>query len=174
MAVCNPITSGIAKGCDNNLGGIKEVYFADKENIDEFTRTSPGTSIAAITMIPGKVFYKYEFNKNTSTFTEVTSFDQGVGAEVCTQTITVVFNRRDQTKRDALLLLGKFKDLIAIVKDGNDKFWVVGEVNGVNLTEKNSESGTVKTDRNGYTLTFIGEEAEDASETTEAVVLAVI
>lgn len=173
MAVCNPLTEGITKGCENNIGGIRELYLADFENVDEVTRTSPDETITAITMIPGKYFYKFEFNKNTSTFTEVTTTDQAIGSEVCTQTITLVLNRREQEKRDTLLLLGKFKDLAAIVKDANGKYWYVGEYNGLNMTEKNSESGTSRTDRNGYTITFVGEEPEDACEVTEAAVTAV-
>jgi hypothetical protein len=171
---CNPLTEGILKGCDNNYGGITELYLTEKSNVDTVTRTSPGNQISAITMIPGKVFYKFEFNKNTSTFTEVTTSDQGVGSEVCTQTISLILNRREQDKRDTLLLLGKFKELAAIVKDSNKKYWYPGEENGMLLTEKNSESGTAKTDRNGYTLTIVGEEDEDACEVEESAVLAVI
>lgn len=174
MAVCNAINGGLTKGCDNNIGGIKKIYVSELENVDEFTRTSPSEIISAITMLPGKQFFEYEFNKNTSNFTEVTSSDQAIGSEVCTQTVTLVLNRREQTKKDALLLLGKFKDLCIIVKDANDKYWLLGENNGLNLTEKNSETGTLKTDRNGYTLTFVGEEPEDACEVNESAVLLVI
>lgn len=174
MAVCNALDGGITKGCENNVGGIKKAYLVELEYVDEFTRTSPDETITTITMIPEKVFYEFEFNKNTSNFTEVTTYDQAVGSEVCTQTITLVLNRREQTKRDTLLLIGKGKDLVIVVKDANDKYWVFGETAGLNLTEKNSESGTVKTDRNGYTLTFVGEEPEDACEVSESAVLAVI
>lgn len=168
------MTGGLTKGCENNIGGIKKIYITEHENVDEFTRASPSETVSTITMLPGKLYYEFEFNKNTSSFTEVTSMDQSIGSEVCTQTVTLILNRREQTKRDALLYLGKFKDLSIIVKDSNEKYWLLGEVNGLNLTEKNSETGTVKTDRNGYTLTFIGEEPEDACEVSEAALLAVI
>lgn len=174
MAVCNALTSGITKGCDNNVGGIKKIYLTELENIATITHGSPGDTITAITMDPGKVFYEFEFNKNTSTFTEVTSGDPSVGSEVCVQTTTLVLNRREQTKRDKLLLLGKFKELAEIVLDSNDKYWFLGETAGVILTEKNSENGTVKTDRNGYTLTFVGEEPEDACEVLSSVISTII
>nr|WP_298660955.1 hypothetical protein [uncultured Flavobacterium sp.] len=174
MAICNELDAGISKTCDNNTGGIKKLYLAELENISSITHGSPLDTITAISMVATKKFYEFVFNKNTSTFTEVTTGDQAVGSEVCTQTITLVLNRREQAKRDVLLKLGKFKDLAAIVLDSNDKYWLLGETEGVNLTEKNSENGTVKTDRNGYTLTFVGEEPEDASEVDSIIIAALL
>jgi len=174
MAICNILTAGISKTCDNNVGGIKELYLTEKANVTAVTLASPGDQINGLTMEAGTEFKKFEFNKNTSTFTEVTSYDQANGTELCTQTITLFLTRREKTKRDILLLLGKFKDLVAIIKDSNDIYWYFGETNGLNLTEKNSETGTSKADRNGYTLTFTGEEPEDANEIEAAAVAAVI
>lgn len=174
MAICNVLTGGISKTCDNNVGGIKELYLTEKDNVTAVTLASPGNTISSLTMAPGGEFKKFEFNKNTSTFTEVTTTDQANGSEICVQTITLFLSRREKSKRDILLLLGKFKDLVAIIKDSNDIYWYFGENNGLNLTEKNSETGTAKTDRNGYTLTFVGEEPEDANEIQSAAVASVI
>lgn len=174
MSICNILTAGISKTCNNNVGGIKELYLTEKANVTSITLSSPGNVINAITMANGMEFKKFEFNKNTSTFTEVTTTDPSNGSEICTQTITLFLTRREKTKRDILLLLGKFKELVAIVKDSNDIYWYLGEENGLVLTEKNSETGTAKTDRNGYTLTFVGEENEDANTIESAAVAAVI
>lgn len=174
MSICDLLNGGISKTCDNNVGGIKEIHLTEKENVTAVTLASPGNQVNALTMLGGAKFQKFEFNKNTSTFTEETTTDQSNGTELCTQTITLVLTRREKTKRDRLLLLGKFKDLVAIIKDSNDIYWYLGETAGLNLTVKNSEPGTAKTDRNGYTLTFVGEEPEDANEITAAAVAAVI
>lgn len=174
MPICNELTAGIEKTCDNNVGGIKKLYLVELENIASVTHGSPLDIITAIGMVSTKVFYEFAFNKNTSTFSEVTATDQAIGSEVCTQTITLILNRREQAKREVLLKLGKFKDLAAIVLDSNDKYWLLGETEGLNLTEKNSENGTVKTDRNGYTLTLVGEEPEDASEVDSSIIAALI
>lgn len=174
MSICDILTGGIAKTCDNNVGGIKKLYLTEKENVTSFTLASPGNYIDDFTMDGSAVFYEFEFNKNTSTFTEVTTMDPTNGTELCTQTITLFLTRREKAKRDKLLLLGKFKELVCIIKDSNDIYWYFGETGGVMLTEKNSETGTAKTDKNGYTLTFVGEEPEDANTVLEAAVLAVI
>lgn len=178
MALCNSLDGGIDKTCDNNVGGIKELYLAEKTYVTNVTLSSPAELISALTINGGvgsaRVFYKFEFNRNTSNFIEVTSVDQVNGTEICTQTVTLILNRREKAKRDTLLLLGKFKDLVAIVKDQNDLYWYLGETNGLNLTEKNSETGTAKTDRNGYVITLVGEEPQDANEITAAAVALVI
>lgn len=174
MAICNVITGGITKPCANNIGGIKELYITEKSNVTAVTLASPGDTISSLTMAQGGEFKKFEFNKNTSTFTEVTAYDPANGTELCTQTITVFFHRRQKTTKDILLLLGKGKELVAIVKDANDIYWYFGENGGLILTEKNSEAGTTKADKNGYTLTLVGEEPEDANEIQSAAVASVI
>lgn len=174
MAICNVLTGGILKSCDNNVGGIKAIYLTEKANVTSVTLSSPGRVITTVTMSSGVTFKKFEFNKNSSTYSETTTSDQSSGVELCVQTLTLKLRRREKSKRDILLLLSKFKDMVAIVKDSNDIYWYIGETNGINLTEKASESGTTKTDVNGYTLTFIGEEPEDANEVSSAAVALVV
>ena len=174
MAICNELDTGIGKTCDNNTGGVKKIFIAEKDNVASVTPGSPFDTITAITMVSGKKFYEFAFNKNTSTFTEVTTGDQAVGSQVCTQTLTLVLNRREQAKREVLLKLGNFKDLAVIVLDSNDKYWLLGETEGMNMTENSSENGTVKTDRNGYTITLVGEEPEMASEVDSTVISSIV
>lgn len=174
MAVCQLISSGIAKDCSNNVGGLKTLYITELENVDSYTLASPGETINAITMDGATVFYEYEFNKNTSSLTEVKSINQQNGTELVTQTITLKFNRREQSKYNKLKLLGKFKDLAVIVKDSNDLYFFCGLTNGMNLTEINSGTGVAKTDSNSYTLTLIGEEPDMATEVNSSVIATVI
>ena len=174
MAICNELDAGISKTCDNNTGGVKKIYIAEKDNVSSITHGSPYDTITAISMVSTKKFYEFVFNKNTSTFTESTTGDQAVGSQVCTQTLTLVLNRREQAKREVLLKLGNFKDLAVIVLDSNDKYFFLGETEGLNMTENSSESGTVKTDRNGYTITFVGEEPEMASEVDSTIIAALL
>lgn len=173
MSCSAVLNAGIDKTCDNNVGGIKKLYLKEKVGITSLTLSSPGTVITTIGT-DGQPFYEFSFNKNTSSFTEVTTTDLVNGTEICVQTINLTITRREKTKRDTLLLLGKFRDLVAIVQDQNDTYWYLGETNGLNLTEKNFETGTAKTDRNGWVLTFVGEEPEDANEVSAAAVALVI
>jgi len=171
---CSSLTGGIAKDCDKNLGGIRKLWLILLDDIASITHSSPNNDITAITTDGGKDFYEFEFNRNTSNFTEVTANDPATGSSVVTQTLTLVLNKREQTKRDKLVTLGAFRDLVAIVLDYNGEYTVLGEYNGLILTENNSETGTAKTDRNGYTITFVGEEPEEACFTNASVVNGII
>ena len=171
---CSILSGGIEKSCLTNTGGIRKIYITDFCNVTDVTLNSPDEEISAFTMAASTVFYEFAFNKNTSTYTEVLSGDQANGSQVYTQTITLKLARREKTKRDTLALLAGFKELAVIVLDGNGIYWYLGEVNGVVLTESNSENGTASADFNGYTLTLVGEEPVAANVATAAAVSAVI
>ena len=174
MAICNPLDGDLELPCGTNQGGIVEAYFADFASMGTVTHGSPSDTITAIAMVGGAVFYKYEFLKNISTYGEETPTEQATGVTNTVQTVTLSFNKRQQTTRAKLALLGYHKNLACIVLDSNGKYWLIGETAGVNLTNKVSESGTLRADRNQYTLTFVGEEPEDASELATGVLATVI
>lgn len=172
--LCGTLSGGVSKGCDGNKGGIRKIYITDFCNVTGFTLASPGGEISGFTMASGALFYEFEFNKNTSTFTEVITGDQANSSQLNTQTITLKLARREKVKRDTLQLLMGFKELAVIVQDGNGLYWYLGEEEGVVMTENNSENGTAGTDFNGYTLTLVGEETTLANEVLPAAVAAVI
>lgn len=176
MAICESLSGGITLGCDNNIGGIKRLFLTEKSNVSAVTLASPSTEISAFTMAgsPAADFYQFEFNKNTSSYTEELTSDQATGRDLYVQTITLVLNRREKTKRDTLLLLAKRKDLVAIIEDNNGIYWYFGEEYGINLTTNSGGSGVAKSDANQYVLTFVGEESEPANTVQEAAVTAVI
>jgi len=60
--------------------------------------------------------------------------------------------------------------LMAVFQDANDKYWLLGRVNGIDLTGGNGASGTAQGDRSGYTLTFSGGEKELAPEVASNVI----
>lgn len=171
---CSILTGGIDKGCLGNTGGIRKIYITDFCNVTDVDVNSPDGIIDTITMAASTLFYEFAFNKNTSTYTEVLSGDQANGSQVYTQTITLKLARREKTKRDTLALLAGFKELALIVLDNNGLYWFLGQINGIVLTESNSENGTASADFNGYTLTLVGEEPVAANEVTASAVTAVI
>lgn len=168
---CVLLTGGIAKNCDNNLGGVTKVYITDFENVTGVTAASG--EISAFTMASGTQFYEFEFNKNTSSLAENAIVSLENGSLFYEQIVTLVIPRREVAKRNVLKLLMQ-KELAVIVKDQNGLYWYVGEANGANITELPSTSGTAKGDANAYTLTIRAEEPEQAQEVDEAAVTAVI
>lgn len=174
MAVCDFITGNIEKTCDNNIGGLKKLYIQLKSNVSSLALSSPGGEIDTITMVGGATFYEFELTRNTSFYTENANNDEANGTELITQTITIVLNRREKTKRDQLNLLGRFRECVIIGTDSNDINWYFGEENGLLLTTNEGGSGTTKSDPNRYTLTFVGQEPELANTVTAAALAAVI
>lgn len=61
---------------------------------------------------------------------------------------------------DTLLNDFKNKEYRAIVKDGNNTYWVLGKDNGITLKGNNITTGVNKSDFNGYELSFEGKERE--------------
>ena len=168
---CTLITSGILKNCDNNVGGITNIYITDFDNV--LSVTSSTGLISAIGMASGTQFYEYEFIKNTSTFSEKGTIAIENGTAFFEQTVTLKLAKRQKTTRNNIALL-LHKELAIIVLDSNGTYWLVGEVRGANVSDVPSESGTNAGDFNGYTITFIGQEPNAAQEITGSVVTGVI
>lgn len=167
---------GIPLGCSNNIGGVRKFYLAKKSDVLSLTLNSPDGEIDAINMSgsPPVTFVEFEFTKGSAFYEENTETNDETGVELTTQTITLNLNRREKTKRDKIALAGRFQDLVAIVEDNNGVIWLFGQENGVNLKTRTGGSGAKKPDKNGYTLTFVGEEPEEANTVTESALAAVI
>lgn len=164
------ITTEILRGCRSNVGGIKKVYIA---NFDDMVSVTPVVSddltdtgmITAISMAgsPAAGFYRYEFTKDSSSYTQ--TFSQDIASETggWVQSLNLIFAKNEASKRNAVKMLGQNSTLI-IVEDKNNKFWLLGEENGCELTAAEAGSGVLQTDRNGYSVTFEGRERFAARE----------
>jgi len=174
MAVCDWISGAVEKTCDNNIGGLKKVYVALKTDVTSTALSSPGGEIGTITMNGLATFFEIELTRNTSFFTENENNEEANGTQLITQSLTVVLNRREKTKRDQLILMGRFRELVFIVTDSNDINWYLGEENGMMLTTNEGGSGTTKADPNRYTLVFVGQEPQLANTVTDAALASAI
>jgi hypothetical protein len=175
MADCELLDGGLPKDCSPNIGGLfTTMWITELSNITSFTPSSPGSQISAINMVSPSSFYPFQFNKGTSSYAESQTFDEATGNSLVTDTITLQLNKREQTKKDKIVLLGNFKEMCIITKDSNGKYVLHGRTGGCILKTNEGGSGVAKTDGNNYILTFIAEEGELADEVTEAAVLAVI
>ena len=85
------------------------------------------------------------------------------------QELSIILNKLQANTRNEILLLAK-NNLLAVVQDGNDKYWLLGKVNGADLTGGNGATGTAFGDRNGYTLTFTANEPALAPEVSSSII----
>lgn len=170
---CSLITEGIPKGCDNNAGGVVKIYITDFCNIDTITEDSPLGEITGITLESGASFYEFEFNRETSNFTENAVVNIQNGSLFYDQKITLKIPRREKSKRNTLATLMQ-KDLALIVLDSNGLYWLMGETDGVLVESLPSETGTAKGDFNGYTINLSGQESVQAREVDASIIAALI
>jgi hypothetical protein len=159
----------ITKSCDNNIGGIRKIWLNDQENIT----TIPVVAVAGeVTTLTVSIDYtEFEINRNTGNYTEDTAVDLINGSTFITQTITLMFNRRDKDKSEAINILASGQRyLTAIILDANDKYWFFEDLQ---LTATGEGSGTARADGSKYSVTLLAESEHLAWGITEAAVISV-
>lgn len=161
------LTQGYTLDCKDSVGGIKAVWFIASDDVSAITEASG--IVSAITKSGGKVFYKYELVKNTGSLTETVTASVENGTVFYAQELSIVLNKMQANTRNEILLLAK-NNLLAVVQDSNNKYWLLGKDNGIDITGGTAATGTAQGDRNGYTLTFSGGEPALAPEVSSGII----
>ena len=164
---------GIVKSCDNNSGGIYKVWINQQDEIDQVdVNTTLGWTIDQITLVTPTLFTEFEIRRNTGSYTEEAAIDLVNGSSYYTQTVSLMFHRRDQSKSQAIKVLGAGQQYLAvIVQDANGKYWYFPFMQ---LTAAAEGSGTARADGSKYSVTLTAENEFLAYEVTEAAVELVI
>ena len=156
----------ITKSCLNNTGGIRKIWLNEQENVTAAVVT--GWEITTLTSSP--IYTEFEINRNTGNYTEDSAIDLINGSTFVTQTITLMFNRRDKVKSEAINVLGAGQQyLSAIIQDANEVYWYF---ENLQLTATGEGSGTARADGSKYSVTLLAESEHLAYEITEAQVIA--
>jgi len=166
---CN-LTAGITKGCRDNAGGIVEAYIGNFENMT-FTEGSDGliTAITTGSAAATDGYYTFVPNKNSSTWGETIQGSLENGTIGYEQAATLVFQKNEAALRNQVKLLGQ-ANLSIIVKDKNEKYWLIGKQNGAELLSGGSSAGTNLTDLNGWTLNFSATEPQPGFEVSGSII----
>jgi len=160
---CVPFSGNLLLGCDTNSGGTKRyIYITDFDNVTTYTES--GGTVSSVTLAGATSsygFWKFEFNKNGSEYTQNSPKNIEAGSLYVEQTINVVLPRIDVTKRNVLETL-KNRYLIAIVPDNNGYYHLVGLEEGLQMSELTSTTGRARADGSSYNLTLMAEASEDS------------
>lgn len=163
---CNTLTS-ILKGCDNNIGGITSIYINDQDSVDTTEIVVTDWVITDFGTLTSN-FYPFEFRRNTGMYTEEAAIDLVNGSSFVTQTITLIFHRREASKSKAIKILGEGqRDLALVVGDANGKYWYFPKAQ---LTAVAEGSGTAKADGSKYSITFVAENEQLAYEVDATII----
>jgi hypothetical protein len=163
---CTTLTS-ILKSCDSNIGGIVSILINDQDNVvgpivddGNYLITDFGTVTEA--------FVPFEFRRNTGMYTEEAAIDLVNGSSFYTQTVTLIFHRREAAKSKAIKILGEGqRDLALVVGDANGKYWYFPYAQ---LTAVTEGSGTAKADGSKYSVTFVSEAEQLAYEVDSTII----
>lgn len=156
------ISSGVALGCSDGIGGIKKIYIVGGGGeVTGFTYDVDG-AVTGATSTSGTTLYGFELKRNTSSLSQNTTKNFENGTIFWEQVLTAILFKYDQDKRNQLKVLGQNDQIQIVAIDQNDVQYLLGQVNGMYLSGGSAATGTAYGDRNGFELIFTGQEPEPA------------
>lgn len=157
MAECLITAGWTGPSCADtfNVPGIEkdEILFANKSEISAFSETVTG-EIDGITFDTYKGFYRVTVHKDTASWTEELQVGTNSGYYY-NQSFTFRTIDSATSIRNAINnFVGT--SVVAMAKDKNGNWIVLGETDGIELSENTKTSGAAPGDDSGDVLTFSG------------------
>ena len=165
---CTALTKGRGLDCNRISGGVKYVYFGV---YDQFVSPIDGTGILVVNseitdieMNATTGLYRYTVPRGSTTANETITGSTENGTLFYTPTVSMILNKLTKEDQNEIKLLGQtqvvvFCQLNAQLANGHDVIVGMGVTNAMSLNAGSADSGAAFGDRNGYTLTFDGLEA---------------
>ena len=152
---CSAALQTITTSCLANSGGILNIWLNLQDNIGDALVGSDPDDWKVMTLTTTGPYIAFEVRRNTANYTEDTAVDLVNGSSFVTQTINLMFHRRDKTKSEAINVLGAGQQyLSAIIRDANDVYWYFDYLQ---LTATGEGSGTARADGSKYSVTLVAE-----------------
>jgi hypothetical protein len=151
------LTSDYTFGCGQGAGGVKTFWIIEADNVSGVTESSG--NLTAITKVSGKVFRRYQLVLETSHTEETITGNRQNGTLFFAQSVAMIINKQQLAVRNELLLMSR-RQVMIVAEDNNGTYRLYGRYNGLTPTGGNVTSGTAWGDRNGYEITFTGNEEE--------------
>jgi hypothetical protein len=159
MPITCTITSGRLRQCKNNVGGNKEFLLGLLTDFQ--SGVSEDGTTGEIDVLPTATLYRFEVDPTASslsvTSTTTASPDNGT---VFYETAVVARLKKLSAADNKNIQNLTASQLVLFVRDNNNNIWLVGLVNGVDVTAGTFETGNAMGDMSGYTLTFTAREQE--------------
>ena len=152
------LTKGRIEPCKDVVGGIKNVYFIDFGDITisyDLTNTDVIDDLGAVTA------YKYELKGNSS-FEQTVNASRENGTVFYEQTLNLTLKKLSVADNKELKLLAYGRPHV-VVQDYNGNAFLMGALNGADVSGGTIVTGAAMGDLSGYTLTFTGQEKTPAN-----------
>lgn len=160
-------TAGFLVDCKRTVGGIKSFWIGPYATISNAATIDPTTE--QITALPSATWQTYDMKPHTGNFVEAATISKENNTIFYTQTLTAQFTILSAARRLQLDTFSRGRHVI-IVQDNNDNYWLMGYRDGAEVATESTESGTTKTDFNGYKITFTAEEVAKAYRLADSIV----
>ena len=170
---CSQVLNGIAADCQTNVGGVREIYIANYDDVTTVEIDEVSNMIKTITMADSAKFKKYAFKKNTSSMTSTLNVDPANGINFVQTDLTVVFAKQETVKRMEIAKLS-LGELRVIVLDANGKYWFLGQEEFVSATAGTAETGTNRSDGNKYSITLTDYSASYPYEVDPTIISGIV
>jgi hypothetical protein len=152
------ISSAVALGCSDGIGGIKKIYIVGGGgSVTGYTYDADG-AITGATSTSGTTLYGFELKRNTSSLAQNVQKNFENGTIFFEQVLTAILFKYSQEKRNILQELSQNDQIQIVAVDQNDVQYLLGQVNGMYLSGGSAATGTAYGDRNGYEMIFTGQE----------------
>ena len=162
---CSDISAGRQEVCKDSIGGLQGVYFMNfttasfEIDVDGTEATNPDYGM--ITEFPaGSTVYYYEL-KGTSAYTETVNTSRENGTTFFSQELTLNLKKLTNEMTTQMKLLAYGRPIIFVHTKAGDTL-ALGLRNGADLTGGTIQTGAGLGDLYGYSLTFTGEEDNNA------------
>lgn len=152
---CLQTLNGIVRDCLSNVGGVRKVYIANKDDVEGITIADD--AVSAITMAAGKTFKEYYQKPGRASVTSSPQFNDANEYAGESVVLSLSFPRQDATKRLEVAALS-VAELVVVYQDANGNCWLLGYDNPVLRSGGDATSGTAVADTNAYALEFTVQE----------------
>jgi hypothetical protein len=160
---CELLNHGYADDCQNNVGGIKAIYFFNYGVVKTQPTANYGAapdlndSLNNVTLTPATTaFYKYEL-KGANSFEQTMTSSRENGTTFVEQNLTFTTKGLSATQTKQMKLLAWGRPTVMIQTFSN-QFLLAGLENGMDVVTTTITNGTAMGDLVGYTVTMQGME----------------
>jgi hypothetical protein len=161
------LNTGTTLDCRSSLGGVKSVYIGSTTGQDISITATTGVAtaltaqggtidITSVADLTQNGMFEFQQPRQTASITETGSFSEENGTAFYTSVLSFVVNTLEGEKLNTLNILGQNTRLVVVVKDANDRYWIIGNTSGAIVTASTSETGTSFGDRSGITIEVTG------------------
>lgn len=153
---CSNLTAGITTGCNNSIGGIKQIAIS-KYEITGFVQDSNGViNYWTWGTPPGLTppWYYFDVDTGAASFTETYEVNKNASILGFRQSVTIQLNGMDAATQQTIAEIAESNFMQCMVQDNMNRWWTLGITRGAGLESGSTTTGTAYTDTKASTLTI--------------------